>query len=143
MKKIISLTLAIVLLMSMGVQLNAANTEEIQLHQLPEVGQVISGFRAEEIGYMEIVNAKTVLFEHEKTGAKLFYIQSKDIDRSFEVAFRTPAVDNTGANHILEHITISGSKNYPMKNVCLQFKPPQHIHQCVYQPYRYFIRYHP
>ncbi|NLN65895.1 MAG: peptidase M16 [Clostridiaceae bacterium] len=117
MKKIISLTLAIVLLMSMGVQLNAANTEEIQLHQLPEVGQVISGFRAEEIGYMEIVNAKTVLFEHEKTGAKLFYIQSKDIDRSFEVAFRTPAVDNTGANHILEHITISGSKNYPMKNV--------------------------
>ena len=51
------------------------------------------------------------LFEHVKTGAKMFFIRSKDIERSFEIAFRTPAVDDTGVNHILEHISISGSKN--------------------------------
>lgn len=116
MKKVISFTLVVALLMSMCM-LTAVSAEEIQLQALPEVGQVISGFRAEEIGFMDIVNAKTVLFEHEKTGAKLYYIQSRDIDRSFEVAFKTPAVDDTGANHILEHITISGSQKYPLKNV--------------------------
>ena len=105
MKKVISLTLVITLLMSMCM-LTAVGAEEIQLQQLPEVGQVISGFKAVEIGFMDIVNAKTVLFEHEKTGAKLFYIQSKDIDRSFEIAFRTPTVDDTGVNHILAYYHI-------------------------------------
>lgn len=116
-KKITSLTLVITLLISLFLQMNIANAEEVQLQQLPEVGQVISGFRTEEVDYMEIINSKTVLFEHVKTGAKLLYIQSKDIDRSFTIAFKTPAVDNTGVNHILEHISVSGSRKYPMKNV--------------------------
>lgn len=117
MKKITSLVLVITLLLGLCLQLNAAVIEGFHFQPLPKAGQVISGFRVVEIGSMEIINAKTVLFEHEKTGAKLYYIQSKDIDRSFEIAFRTPAVDNTGVNHILEHITVSGSEKYPMKNV--------------------------
>ncbi|MDF2987331.1 MAG: putative Zn-dependent peptidase insulinase, partial [Eubacterium sp.] len=76
-----------------------------------------SGFKTVETGNMEIVNSKTALFRHEKTGAELLYIQNKDIDRSFNITFKTPAVDNTGVNHILEHITVSGSKKYPLKNV--------------------------
>ena len=116
MKKVTSLVLVLVLLLSF-VQVNTVNAEETQLAPLPKVGQVISGFRTEEIGYMEFINADTVLFEHVKTGAKLFYIRSKDIERSFEIAFRTPAVDDTGVNHILEHISISGSEKYPLKNV--------------------------
>lgn len=117
MKKLISMTLVITLILGLFLQLNVVNAEEIQMRPLPEVGQVISGFRAEELGYMEIINAKTVLFEHVKTGAKLLYIQSKDIDRSFSIAFRTPAVDNTGVNHILEHASVSGSKKYPVSNI--------------------------
>lgn len=117
MKRITSFTLVITLLLGLCLQINASGIEEVQLQPLPEVGQVISGFRVEETGFMEIINAKTVLFEHEKTGAKLFYIQSKDIDRSFQIAFKTPAVDNTGVNHVLEHITVSGSEKYPMENV--------------------------
>jgi len=116
-KKVTSLALAIVLLISMCLQINIANAEEAKLQELPQVGQVIHGFRAAELGDMDIINAKTVLFEHVKTGAILFYIQSKDIDRSFTIAFKTPAVDNTGVNHILEHISVSGSRKYPMKNV--------------------------
>jgi len=117
MKKIASLSLVIVMLISMCLQINAAKAEEVQLTQLPEVGQVVHGFRTIEVEYLDIINANTVLFEHEKTGAKLFYIQSRDIDRSFTIAFKTPAVDSTGVNHILEHISVSGSRNYPMKNV--------------------------
>ena len=85
MKKFTSLTLVIALLLSFCLQLNANNIEEAQMQSLPKEGQVISGFKVEEIGYMDIINSKTVLFEHEKTGAQLLYIQSKDIDRSFEI----------------------------------------------------------
>lgn len=117
MKKFTSLILALLMMASLCFQIDAAYAEEPQLKELPEVGEVLYGFKVKEIGYMDIINAKTVLFEHVKTGAELLYIQSKDIDRSFTIAFRTPAVDNTGVNHILEHITVSGSQKFPLKDV--------------------------
>ncbi|MHB8064655.1 MAG: insulinase family protein, partial [Ruminiclostridium sp.] len=118
MKKILSLTLTLCLILSMCFQLTIdANAAETALKPLPQVGEVISGFKTIEVGNMELINSKTVLFEHEKTGAKLIYVQNKDIDRSFNITFRTPAVDNTGANHILEHVSVSGSQKYPLKNV--------------------------
>jgi len=118
MKKILSLTLALCLILTMCFQLTIdVNAAETTLKPLPQVGEVISGFKAIEVENMDLINSKTVLFEHEKTGAKLMYIQNKDIDRSFDITFKTPAVDNTGANHILEHISVSGSQKYPLKNV--------------------------
>ncbi len=117
MKKLISLAVTIVLLLGMCFQMTIVNAAESELKALPQVGEVISGFKAMEVSDMELINSKTVLFEHEKTGAKLFYIQSRDIDRSFTISFKTPAVDDTGVNHILEHISVSGSEKYPLKNV--------------------------
>ncbi|NLV35849.1 MAG: peptidase M16 [Clostridiaceae bacterium] len=117
MKRFLSFTLTIVMVLSLclsGIPVSAA---QIELKPLPQVGEVISGFKTTEIKDMELIQSKAVLFEHVKTGAELLYIQSKDIDRSFEVTFRTPAVDNTGVNHILEHITVSGSKKYPLKDL--------------------------
>jgi Zn-dependent M16 (insulinase) family peptidase len=89
---------------------------EDTLPSLPQIGEVVSGFKTIEVGNMEMINSKTVLFEHEKTGAKLFFIQNKDNDRAFDITFRTPAADNSGANHVLEHLTVSGSQKYPLKN---------------------------
>jgi len=117
MKKAISLALTIVLLLSLFMPVTVVYAAQTELMPLPQVGEVISGFRTAEVSDMELINGKTVLFEHVKTGAKLLYIQSRDIDRSFTISFRTPAVDDTGVNHILEHITVSGSKKYPLKNV--------------------------
>lgn len=85
--------------------------------QLPNVGETIYGFKTVETGNFDLINAKTVVFEHEKTGAQLIYIQNQDTDRAFEIAFKTPATDDTGVNHILEHITCSGSEKYPFKNL--------------------------
>ncbi|MEN6316647.1 MAG: insulinase family protein [Clostridiaceae bacterium] len=117
MKKFFSLTLALILILGMCLQLAPVNAAETDLKPLPQTGEVISGFKAIEVGNMELIHSKTVLFEHEKTGAKLLYIQNKDIDRSFDISFKTPAVNDTGANHILEHISVSGSQKYPLKNV--------------------------
>jgi Zn-dependent M16 (insulinase) family peptidase len=118
MRKVLCYVLSLVLIFSLC--LSAApvvNAAEAGLTPLPEIGQVISGFRTVEIGNMNLLDSGTVLFEHEKTGAKLLYIQSRDTDRSFDISFKTPAMDNTGVNHVLEHISVSGSEKYPMKNV--------------------------
>ncbi len=118
MKKILSFTLALCLILTMCFQVTTnTNAAEDALKPLPQVGDVISGFKAIELDNLDLVNSKTVMFAHEKTGAKLLYIQSKDIDRSFDITFKTPAVDNTGANHILEHISVSGSQKYPLRDV--------------------------
>lgn len=118
MKKILSLTLALCMILTMCLQFTTnVNAAVSELKPLPQVGEVISGFKTVEMKDMDVVNSKTVLFEHEKTGAKLMYIQSKDNNRSFNISFKTPAVDNTGVNHILEHISVSGSQKYPLKDV--------------------------
>lgn len=119
MKKILSFMLAVCLVLTLCFQLtiesNAATTEVFKL--LPKVGDIVEGFKTIELKDLNLVNSKTALFVHEKTGAKLLYVQNKDIDRSFDITFKTPAKDNTGVNHILEHITISGSQKYPLKDV--------------------------
>lgn len=117
MKRLLSFTLTIVMVLSLCLSTIPVSAAQIELKPLPQKGEVISGFKVVEINDMELIHSKTVLFEHVKTGAELLYIQSKDIDRSFEISFRTPAVDNNGANHILEHITVSGSKKYPLKDL--------------------------
>ena len=84
---------------------------------LPQIGEVVSGFKALEKGKMEIVNGQTVLFEHVKSGAKLLYIKNADKNRAFDISFKTPANDNTGVNHVLEHVSTAGSQKYPFKDV--------------------------
>ena len=80
---------------------------------LPDVGDVVYGFVAKEIRDFPIIGAELVLFEHEKTGARLMYIANNDINRAFDLTFFTRAVDNTGLPHVFEHATLNGSEKYP------------------------------
>ena len=54
-------------------------------------------------------------FEHEKSGARLFFLQNDDDNKVFSISFRTPPVDDTGVAHIVEHSTLCGSRKYPLK----------------------------
>lgn len=53
--------------------------------------------------------------EHEKSGAKLAWLQRKDENMTFAVGFRTIPTDSTGVFHILEHSVLAGSDKYPVK----------------------------
>ncbi len=97
-----------------SLQLMASTNNDVKT---PQPGEVIHGFKLIETGKMKLVEGKTFLFEHQKSGAKLFYIQNEDKNCVFDISFRTPAYDNTGVNHILEHITCSGSNKYPLRDV--------------------------
>lgn len=79
----------------------------------PAVGDVVCGFEAVEARDYPLMDAVIVRFEHQKTGAQLFYIANDDTNRAFNLGFLTEAIDDTGLPHVFEHATIQGSKKYP------------------------------
>ncbi|MDO5111042.1 MAG: insulinase family protein [Clostridia bacterium] len=98
--------------------------------ELPKVGDVLSGFTVLDIVPMKALSATGVFFEHEKSGAKLLYLANEDTNRSFDIAFRTPALDDKGKPHVFEHITICGSQKYQDANLFFPF---------IYQTYNTFV----
>ena len=43
-------------------------------------------------------------------------MENDDENKVFSIAFRTPAINNCGLTHILEHSVLCGSKRYPVKD---------------------------
>ncbi len=80
------------------------------------VGQTVNGFKLESKQWIEDVQSTAMIFTHEKTGARLLYLQNDDKNKVFSATFRTPVYDETGVNHVLEHSVLCGSKNYPVKD---------------------------
>lgn len=80
-----------------------------------EIGSVYNGFKLLEKKDIEEINSIGMLFEHEKSGAKLFYLKNDDDNKVFSISFRTPPKDSTGVPHILEHSVLCGSRKFPVK----------------------------
>ena len=80
-----------------------------------KVGEELNGFRLKNFSEVEEIAAKTYEFEHSKTGAKLFFVETDDDNKVFYIGFRTPPKDDTGVAHIVEHSVLCGSKKYPLK----------------------------
>ncbi|AKL94522.1 peptidase [Clostridium aceticum] len=80
------------------------------------VGQSYNGFKLVQEKEIKEMNAMGRVFEHEKSGAQLLYIQNDDDNKVFSITFRTPPTDSTGLPHILEHAVLCGSKNFPAKD---------------------------
>ena len=81
----------------------------------PEMNQVYSGFAVKEIRTSEELRGRTVLLEHQKTGAQLFWVDNSEENMVFSVTFRTLPEDDTGVFHIIEHSVLCGSGKYPVK----------------------------
>ena len=88
----------------------AADAEKVGL---PAVGDVVEGFEVKEIRPFDMIATDIVLFEHQKTGAKLLYFANDDTNRVYDLTFLTQAIDNTGLPHVFEHATLNGSRKYP------------------------------
>ena len=132
MKRILSLLLAAVMLLSLGSFALAEEPEAV----LPEVDEVIEGFVVRELRPFPLVGATVVLFEHERTGAQLMYIANADTNRVFDLTFFTRAIDNTGLPHVFEHATLNGSEKYPSTALFfnLSFLRPLESHSPVLRP---------
>lgn len=79
------------------------------------VGDMLHGFRLLSVTPVEELDAKLNLFEHEKSGAGLVWLEREDENKTFSVAFKTLPEDDTGVFHILEHSVLCGSDKYHVK----------------------------
>lgn len=80
-----------------------------------EKGKNYFGFNFIKKEYISDIKSEGHLFIHEKTGAELFYAKTKDINKVFFAAFKTPPENSKGTAHIIEHSVLCGSKKYPVK----------------------------
>ncbi len=65
----------------------------------------------------ELTELEATLHEmtHEKSGARLVWLERASENKTFCIGFRTIPEDDTGVFHILEHSVLCGSKKYPVK----------------------------
>lgn len=80
-----------------------------------ETGKTYHGFVLIDKHDISEVNSKGLLFEHEKSGARLVKLENSDDNKLFSITFRTPPQDSRGLPHILEHSVLCGSRKFPSK----------------------------
>ena len=79
------------------------------------VNQTVHGFRVLSAEKSRDPEGNAILMKHERTGARLFWLDNGAENMVFSIAFRTLPEDSTGVFHILEHSVLCGSEKYPMK----------------------------
>lgn len=80
-----------------------------------EIGKIYHGFKLEAIKKIKEIHATANLFYHEKSGARLLFMENKDDNKVFSITFRTPPSDSTGVPHIVEHSVLCGSRKFPLR----------------------------
>ena len=113
MRKMLALLLALCLMLGAV----PSGLAEETAAALPKIGDVVYGFEAKEMREFPMLGAQIVRFEHQRTGAELFYVANDDTNRVFDLTFFTDAIDNTGLPHVFEHSTLDGSQKYPSKSL--------------------------
>lgn len=74
-----------------------------------------NGFELIESKGLSEIDGSAHVMRHSGTGARLLYLRNDDPDKSFSISFKTPAADDTGVFHILEHSVLCGSERFPVK----------------------------
>lgn len=80
--------------------------------------------KAEQVQAYELVEERRIkeldstgyLLRHKKTGARICVLENEDPNKVFYIGFRTPAPDDTGVPHIMEHSVLCGSRLFPAKD---------------------------
>lgn len=73
------------------------------------------GFSIQSSEEVSEIDGRAYLMRHDKSGARVLLLQNDDPDKSFSISFKTPAADDTGVFHILEHSVLCGSEKFPVK----------------------------
>ena len=78
-------------------------------------GQKLHGFTVDRVRAVAELSANLVEMSHDKTGAKLCWVDNGESNKLFSIAFKTLPEDSTGVFHILEHSVLCGSDKFPVK----------------------------
>lgn len=72
-------------------------------------------YTLEKKAFLEEKKSTAYIYKH-KSGANIIFLKNEDENRVFSVSFKTPVENNTGVAHALEHIILTGSKKYPIRD---------------------------
>lgn len=100
---------------TLGLESNSLSSSENSFQE-----ENILGFKLQQT--FEYKGHPVYYYLHEKSGAHIVFEKNNNIDKRFEIGFRTPANNNRGANHIIEHCVLHGSKEYPIDNVFMNLR---------------------
>lgn len=78
-------------------------------------GAQTHGFIVQSSEPLSEIDGFAHVMRHEKSGARLLFLQNEDANKAFSIAFKTPPADDTGVFHILEHSVLCGSEKFPVK----------------------------
>lgn len=73
------------------------------------------GFSLEMSCELSEIDGMSHVYRHDASGARLLLLENDDPNKSFSISFKTPATDDTGVFHILEHSVLCGSRKFPVK----------------------------
>ncbi len=80
-----------------------------------ELNKTYHGFVFNEKKHVEEIRADVYIGEHTKSGARICYVASDDVNKVFSISFKTVPENDTGVMHILEHSVLNGSDKYPVR----------------------------
>lgn len=80
-------------------------------------GSIVSGFELERFERVPECDALARIFTHRASGARLLALSAPDPKKLFGVTFRTPARDDSGVTHVVEHLVLRGSRRFPTTSV--------------------------
>ncbi|KAJ1883128.1 Mitochondrial presequence protease [Coemansia sp. RSA 1722] len=78
--------------------------------------QELHGFVVEDIQSVSELKLRAIRLRHQKTNLEWLHIDRDDRNNVFSIGFNTSVSDSTGVPHILEHTTLCGSENYPVRD---------------------------
>ncbi|KAI5805365.1 peptidase M16C associated-domain-containing protein [Peziza echinospora] len=84
--------------------------------RLPKAGDRLHGFTVQRTKLIPELELTAVQLTHDKTGADYIHVARDDKNSVFSIGFKTNPTDDTGTPHILEHVTLCGSKKYPIRD---------------------------
>ncbi|MCR5202623.1 MAG: hypothetical protein K6D02_05990, partial [Lachnospiraceae bacterium] len=65
-----------------------------------------AAYELEQSEYINDVDSFAMLFRHKKTKARVLVLSNEDINKVFNIAFRTPSDSDKGVQHIIEHTVL-------------------------------------
>ena len=74
------------------------------------------GFSVTKATYISDIDSTLVDMKHDKSGARLLFLDREDENKTFAISFKTVPSDDTGVFHILEHSVLCGSEKFPVKD---------------------------
>ena len=80
-----------------------------------KIGEILYGFCVTERRELPEIGAVLWRMVYQKNGAQLIFLDRKDENKTFAVAFKTIPEDDTGVFHIIEHSVLCGSEKFPVK----------------------------